>query len=109
MVFVAALFAGIVVEIFGNWFPHSTLLLNATPPLFPSGILPAFVDVQSKIVFPLCVRIYTVRQAEMHPGWLAELRGEHIPETEEYGISSFVYRRRRPFHPERFLDFVENS
>lgn len=40
-------------------------------------------------------------------GWIAELEKEHhTPETEEYGISSFVFRSRRPFHPERFWNYL---
>lgn len=42
-------------------------------------------------------------------GWMKELqKEEHTPETEEYGISSFVYERRLPFHPERFTQWMEN-
>ena len=50
-------------------------------------------------------------KAETHPLWFKELHGfkNHIPETEEYGIRSFVYRARRPFHPQRFQAFVDRS
>ena len=48
-------------------------------------------------------------KAESSAGWIKELENEHIPETEEYGIGSFVYRRKEPFHPERFLNFVKNE
>ncbi len=48
-------------------------------------------------------------RAQQAPGWMQELQGAHIPETEEYGIGSFVYRARRPFHPARFHAFVEGT
>ena len=50
---------------------------------------------------------FDFERAALAPGWLKELRGEHVPETEEYGIASSVYRARRPFHPQRFYDLIE--
>ena len=50
--------------------------------------------------------LFDFEKAEASAGWIKELENEHIPETEEYGIGSFVYRNKRPFHPERFLSFV---
>jgi len=50
-------------------------------------------------------------KAQQHPLWHKELYGfrDHVPETEEYGISAFVYRARRPFQPERFNSFLGRS
>ncbi len=48
-------------------------------------------------------------RAAQAPGWLRELRGEHVAETEEYGIASTAYRARRPFHPQRFFSFLNRE
>ena len=52
---------------------------------------------------------FDFERAQQAPGWLAEMRGEHVPETEEYGISSFSYQARRPFHPEKFFAFIHGT
>ena len=50
---------------------------------------------------------FDFEKAAQAPGWLRELRGEHVPETEEFGIASTAYRARRPFHPQRFFNFID--
>ena len=57
----------------------------------------------------LNTQLFDFNEAAQAPGWLKELRGEHTPETEQYGINNFVYRARRPFHPQRFFDFINSE
>ena len=57
----------------------------------------------------LDTRRFDFVRAQLAPGWMQALRGEHTPETEEYGITSFVYRARRPFHPQRFARLLEHG
>ncbi|WP_051870810.1 GTP-binding protein [Geobacillus vulcani] len=56
----------------------------------------------------LNTHLFDFEKASQSAGWIKELNEEHTPETEQYGISSFVYRRRRPFHPERLMNWLEN-
>lgn len=60
----------------------------------------------------LNTKLFNYEEAEQSAGWQKELelahQGiEHNPETEEYGIGSFVFRNHRPFHPERFLTYIK--
>ena len=55
----------------------------------------------------LDTRRFDFDRAAQAPGWLKEMRGEHVPETQEYGIASTAYRAVRPFHPERFFNFID--
>ena len=53
--------------------------------------------------------LFDFEKAACNPGWLKEIRGSHNPETLEYGISSFVYRRRKPFNTKQLHDFFYNE
>ena len=62
----------------------------------------------------LNTKLFDYEIAEQSAGWQKELelaqKGiTHRPETEEYGISSFVYQNARPFHPQRFLEYVSEG
>ena len=59
----------------------------------------------------LATSMFDMEAAQNSAGWLRELeKPEHTPETEEYGISSFVFREKnRPFHPERLAAIINNS
>lgn len=75
--------------------------MNSGAEIIPSAN--SMVDLQRI----LNTNLFDFEQASQAAGWIKELNEEHIPETEEYGISSFVYRRKKPFHPERFMSWLE--
>lgn len=68
-----------------------------------------FAEVAPKDI--LGTGLFDLAKAETHPLWFQELHGfrDHAPETEEYGIRSFVYRARAPFDPTRFRAFLDRS
>ncbi|MFF7707297.1 zinc metallochaperone GTPase ZigA [Pseudomonas sp. NPDC007930] len=54
----------------------------------------------------LATGLFDFERASQAPGWLQVMRGEHSSESDEYGISSTTYQARRPFHPQRFFEFL---
>ncbi|PZR39460.1 MAG: GTP-binding protein [Azospira oryzae] len=57
----------------------------------------------------LNTKLFNYEKAEQSAGWIKELNNIHTPETEEYGISSFVFRDHRPFNPDRFWKYVQDQ
>ncbi len=58
----------------------------------------------------LNTNLFNFEEAEQSAGWLEELKKDHhTPETEEYGITSFVYRSQKPFNPDRFLNYIQTE
>jgi G3E family GTPase len=53
--------------------------------------------------------LFDFEKTSQSAGWIEELNKKHVPETEEYGISSFVFRDKRPFHPQRFWDYLNRD
>lgn len=76
--------------------------INAEAKIIPTR----FSNVNLKSI--LNTHLFDFDKASQAAGWIKELNEEHIPESEEYGISSFVYRRKKPFHPERLYSWLEN-
>lgn len=77
--------------------------LNASAQIIESS----FSKVDPKAI--LNTGLFNFEEAEQSAGWIEELnKSEHTPETEEYGIGSFVYRSKKPFDPSRFWQYVQN-
>jgi G3E family GTPase len=57
----------------------------------------------------LNTHLFNMSDAQNSPGWMKVLRGQEKSEKDEYGISSFVFRSRKPFHPARFAEFLAQS
>ncbi|MEO1475460.1 MAG: GTP-binding protein [Pseudomonadota bacterium] len=68
-----------------------------------------YSDVPTSKIFD--TGLFDFEKAETHPMWAKELYGfaDHVPETEEYGVTSYVYRARRPFHPQAIHDLLNDT
>lgn len=76
--------------------------------LNPDATIIETVHSQLSLNQVLNTQLFDFETASQSAGWIKELNEEHVPETEEYGIASFVFRKGRPFHPGRLMDWIEN-
>ena len=86
------------------------VLRSAIKKLNPSAriIESSFCQIDSKNI--LNTGLFNFEEAEQSAGWIEELnKAEHTPETDEYGIGSFVFRSNKPFDPNRFWDYIQNK
>lgn len=74
--------------------------------LNPQAVIHDTVDSEVSIREVIGTGKFDPDRAAQHDGWLDSLV-EHTPETEEYGITNFIYERRTPFHPQRFFDCLK--
>lgn len=89
---------------------HLAILKSAIQKLNPAAriIASTFSKVPPEVI--LNTGLFDFEEAEQSAGWIEELqKDEHTPETEEYGISSFVFRSKKPFDPDRFWQFVQQK
>lgn len=64
-----------------------------------------FGKVDPKVI--IGTQLFDFEKAASSTGWIKELESDHIPETDEYGISSFVFRAAKPFHPQRWYRYLQ--
>ncbi len=105
-------FANVIILNKADLVPEETigLLKAAIHKLNPTAkiIISTFSKVNPQAI--LNTGLFSFEEAEQSAGWIEELnKEEHTPETDEYGISSFVYRTKKPFDPNRFWDYLQHK
>ncbi|RSS84143.1 GTP-binding protein [Streptomyces sp. WAC06614] len=85
---------------------HAIRLRAALTRLNPAARIVPAVRGHVALEHILDTGLFDVEKAQQAPGWVQELNGDHVPETEEYGVSSVVFRADTAFHPGRLWTFV---
>jgi G3E family GTPase len=90
--------------------PELAFLSNTIKKLNPSAKVIETIHSKINPKDILHTGMFNFEEAEQSAGWIEELnKEEHKPETEEYGISSFVYRTKEPFDPVRFWNYIQKG